>query len=66
MLGVVGGTNTPVINTCEDLIGEVEKCFTNLDVKGRLLKCKFHHFGGDLYGSASSRIMGSCEDLRQM
>ena len=53
-----------MINAYEALAVEPEKYHTNLDVKRRLFKCMFHHFGWDLYESASSRIMGSCENLR--
>jgi hypothetical protein len=49
MLGVVRGISTDVINAYEALAGEPEKCFTNLDVKRRLFKCMFHHFGRDMY-----------------
>jgi hypothetical protein len=54
-----------VINEYEILAGKAEKYFTNLGVKKRLFKCIFHHFERDLYGSASSRTMGSCGNLRQ-
>jgi hypothetical protein len=58
MLGFVGGMNTNVIKAYEALAGEPEKYFVNLNVKRRLFKCMFHHFGWDLCGSASCRIMG--------